>query len=126
MTQPPEEPKTPIESEKEENAEIQIKPVNPDEFEKNLSEEEIRNLDHDLNKDIEKTRSGLANKLLSLLISTYIGSFIILIAIIIYPVDNQEEKSEIYTYSKDIMTLLISTQTGLVGTALGFYFGSRR
>jgi len=26
---------------------------------------------------------------------------------------------------KDEMTLLISTQTGLVGTALGFYFGSR-
>lgn len=95
-------------------------------FERNLSEEEIRTLDHDLNEEIEKTRSGLANKLLTLLISTYIGSFIILIAVVIYPVDNLEEKLQIYTYSKDIMILLITTQTGLVGTALGFYFGSRR
>lgn len=93
--------------------------------ERDLNKDDIKAISNDLPRIRENTRSGLANKLLYSLIGSYISSFIILIAVITYPVDNQEEKSEIYTYSKDIMTLLISTQTGLVGTALGFYFGSR-
>jgi hypothetical protein len=40
-----------------------------------------------------------------------------------------EKKSESFTKTsalvKDLITFILTAQTGLIGTALGFYFGSR-
>ncbi len=104
---------------------IPIEPKSTKKFERKINEDDIEDLSLDLNKEIEKTRSKLANRLLYLLIGTYIACFVTLGLAVFIPVKDNEDKSERYTYTKDIVTLLITTQTGLVGTALGFYFGSR-
>lgn len=94
-------------------------------FEEDLSSQSIENLTTYIAQKQEDTRSQLAKTLLWLLIGTYIGSFLILIGVIFYPMQTNVDKSTVYTYIKDVVTLLITTQTALVGTALGFYFGSR-
>lgn len=87
--------------------------------------EEKKSIVDSLQLKQENTRSTLASILIVILISTYVGCFIILGYLISYPEIKTGNKSELFTYTKDIFTLLLTTQTGLVGTVLGFYFGSR-
>lgn len=52
-----------------------------------------------------------------------------MIAVLLIPVfldSNQELRNERYIYTKDIISILLTTQTGLVGSIIGFYFGSNQ
>ena len=39
--------------------------------------------------------------------------------------EKQESLKENNSLVKDLITFMLTAQTGLIGTALGFYFGSR-
>lgn len=77
----------------------------------------------------ETTRSQLATFLIKILAGTLIASFglIILLIVMSYFIDNTKielfDKTSILV--KDLITFILTAQTGLIGTALGFYFGSR-
>jgi len=58
--------------------------------------------------------------------ATYGLSIIVAGCVLFMPVEKPEERSEKFTYSKDVFTLLITNQVGLIGAVLGFYFGSSR
>ncbi len=104
-----------------------------------LKEKEKKDLD--IGQQRETTRSSLALWLIRIFAGTYVFCFI-LITILTFPweeknspnvseVDDKlenikkEKRQERYTYSKDMITILLTTQTGIIGTALGFYFGSK-
>lgn len=70
----------------------------------------------------ESTRSTLAIWLVIALFFTYLVSFLLFFIVIWFPPEKEEDA---FTKIKDVITLLITTQTGLVGSALGFYFGTR-
>ncbi|MFP4693570.1 MAG: hypothetical protein ACOC04_00050 [Halothece sp.] len=89
-------------------------------WERQLTREEIKGLQEDIDQKREDTRTNLALRLIWLLIGTYIAIAVIGGWIIFKSQDNSET---IYAYSKDLFSLLITTQTGLVGTVVGFYFG---
>jgi len=75
----------------------------------------------------ESTRSKLAERFLWILIGTYFLSFLTMIGVLAMPFfvqSNQELRNDSYSYTKDIISILITTQTGLVGSIMGFYFGS--
>jgi hypothetical protein len=77
----------------------------------------------------EATRSQLATFLIKILAGTLSASFglIILLTVMIGIVD--EKKAEALQKNsslvKDLITFILTAQTGLIGTALGFYFGSK-
>ncbi|AFY74425.1 hypothetical protein Syn7502_02443 [Synechococcus sp. PCC 7502] len=96
------------------------------EFESPITEKEERSLADTLDIKREDTRSNLAWWLYGLLAASYIGAFVIMGLVIFLPLDKTEDRKERYTYTKDILSLLITTQTGLIGAVLGFYFGSNR
>jgi hypothetical protein len=77
----------------------------------------------------ETTRSQLATFLIKILAGTLTASFglIILLTIMSGFVDERKVASFDKTSSlvKDLITFILTAQTGLIGTALGFYFGSR-
>ena len=79
----------------------------------------------------EETRSQLATFLLCILAGTLIGSFTLVAGLTILPIviDFDEKKakslSENRVLLKDLVTFVYTAQTGLIGTALGFYFGSQ-
>jgi len=76
----------------------------------------------------EDTRSNLANWLIWLLIGTYLFTFAFSLYVLHIQVAENGSKDidKIYAYTKDIFSLLITTQTGLVGSVIGFYFGSNQ
>lgn len=111
-----------------ENAEISFTPevvlIDEEEEEKKSSKklEELQEETkaYDIAKSQEKTRAWLARGLFLLLAITYIGC----VSSFLYYTFKSENKDD-ETAIKDFMTLVISSQTTLVGTALGFYFGAK-
>ncbi|MBU6229439.1 MAG: hypothetical protein KGQ93_07070 [Cyanobacteria bacterium REEB459] len=78
----------------------------------------------------ERTRSQLAMFLIKMLAGTLGISFALVILLILMSgfVDNKEKAESFDKTSalvKDLVTFILTAQTGLIGTALGFYFGSR-
>ncbi|MEA5533450.1 hypothetical protein VB691_05470 [Crocosphaera sp. XPORK-15E] len=77
----------------------------------------------------ETTRSQLATFLIKILAGTLIASFLLIIILIIMSGFIDEKKITSFEKTsalvKDLITFILTAQTGLIGTALGFYFGSR-
>ncbi len=77
----------------------------------------------------ENTRSELAKFLIRMLAGTLVASFSLIIILIVMTglVDERKKETlkETSSLVKDLVTLILTAQTGLIGTALGFYFGSR-
>lgn len=66
----------------------------------------------------EKTKAWLAKALVIIFGST-IGSFFLFIVVeMLFPSADKEDL-------KDILTLILISETGIIGTALGFYFGNQ-
>lgn len=78
----------------------------------------------------ETTRSQLATFLIKILAGTLIASFSLIIILIVMShfIDQNQVESFNKTSSlvKDLITFILTAQTGLIGTALGFYFGSHK
>jgi small-conductance mechanosensitive channel len=116
--QPPLQPEMPVGSflrVKEESTKGDIEDLVPSQ--RNLSDKQ------------ENTRSKLATSLINILAGTLIGSFalIVVMTIMIGLVSKDKEVllKEHNAWLKDMITLALTAQTGLIGSALGFYFGSR-
>lgn len=77
----------------------------------------------------ETTRSQLATFLIKILAGTLIASFSVIIILTVMAGFVDERKKETLKENsslvKDLITFILTAQTGLIGTALGFYFGSR-
>jgi len=77
----------------------------------------------------EATRSQLATFLLKMLAGTLTASLVLIVVLtfasVFVPRERDEPFEQASNLAKDLITLILTTQTGLVGTALGFYFGSR-
>ena len=77
----------------------------------------------------EETRGDLAKGLIGILRLTIIFFFLLIVADRIVSASIFSASGQKYEYnsseSKEITTLILTSLTGLVGTALGFYFGSR-
>jgi hypothetical protein len=76
----------------------------------------------------EDTRSDLAKWLVRGFVATIVGIFlIILIDKIFYysASDTTKEKIKDQTGTKDLVSLILTAQSSLVGAAIGFYFGIR-
>lgn len=85
----------------------------------------------------ELTRSQLAVLLIKILAGTLVGSFTLVITMAIMSGFVDEKRMESFDKTsalvkdltsalvKDLITFILTAQTGLIGTALGFYFGSR-
>lgn len=99
--------------------EVDIKNLLPSQVETGIKLEERQ----------ETTRSQLATFLIKILAGTLTASFglIILLTVMSGFVDESKVESFDKTSSlvKDLITFILTAQTGLIGTALGFYFGSR-
>ncbi|MBW4609965.1 MAG: hypothetical protein KME22_22835 [Hassallia sp. WJT32-NPBG1] len=67
----------------------------------------------------EETRTKLALYLVYTLIGTLFLSFV-LTGVAAFTPDKEDRN-----YFKDLITLVITSQTGLIGTVLGFYFGAK-
>ncbi|MCY7333130.1 MAG: hypothetical protein LH649_10845 [Pseudanabaena sp. CAN_BIN31] len=80
--------------------------------------------------DIEKTREKLANFLTYTLAGTIGFSFVIIVALTImsgFFVDEKKTSSfdKTSALAKDLIVTILTSQIGLVGTVIGFYFGSK-
>ncbi|XGB40915.1 MAG: hypothetical protein LVS60_10910 [Nodosilinea sp. LVE1205-7] len=78
----------------------------------------------------ERTRSQLAMFLIKMLAGTLGVSFALVMLLILMSgfVDNEKKAASFDKTTalvKDLVTFILTAQTGLIGTALGFYFGSR-
>ncbi len=78
----------------------------------------------------EKTRAWLATFLTYTLAGTITTSFILIIGLVVmsgFFVDEKRNSSfdKTSALAKDLITFILTAQTGLIGTALGFYFGSK-
>lgn len=77
----------------------------------------------------EVTRSKLATFLIWILAGTLTASFSLILLLIIMTTFVDERKAtnleKTSTLVKDLITFILTAQTGLIGTALGFYFGSK-
>lgn len=107
--------------------ESSIETIHSSEDDKDLlfPKEENISKDESISSRQESTRATLSIYLLMFLGATYLCTFILLFGIIYFPPKQSSDNVDSFTKLKDIITLLITTQTGLVGSALGFYFGSR-
>jgi hypothetical protein len=89
----------------------------------------VENLSSKLADKQETTRAQLATSLINILKNTIIASFVLIGVLIIISgfIDKEETEKFDKTSSlvKDVIVLIITAQTGLIGTALGFYFGSK-
>ena len=107
------------------SSEQQIQNIS-NQVERETTPEEQLDLADQLDIKREDTRSILAKRMITILGTTY-GLSIILAGLVLFvPMEKPEERSEKFTYSKDVFTLLITNQVGLIGAVLGFYFGSSR
>lgn len=66
--------------------------------------------------DAEKVKAWIVKALVIIFGSTISCSFVLVILAIIFPHGNVEDW-------KDIVTLILVAETGIVGTAIGFYIG---
>jgi hypothetical protein len=66
----------------------------------------------------EQTRSQLAGWLIIVFGASSVFSLLIAAATLVFSESNTKED-----FTRDILTLVVTTQSGLVGTAVGFYFG---
>lgn len=77
----------------------------------------------------EQTRSQLATFLIKILAGTLVASFSLIVILIIASTFADERRAASLDKQnalvKDLVTFILTAQTGLIGTALGFYFGSR-
>ena len=77
----------------------------------------------------EQTRSQLAGFLVKIFAGTIIGSFVLFSTLVLLTMNIDEKKAgnldKTSILVKDLITLIVTSQTGLIGSALGFYFGSR-
>lgn len=74
----------------------------------------------------EKTRGELANRLLWLIIGTAIGSFILVTIDLVHDSATTQDSDIDTDFASDVITLLITTQSTLAGSAIGFYFGNKQ
>ena len=85
--------------------------------------------DFNLQESQEKTRSGLANILVRILSRTIIASFFLIVALLGISIFVDDKKTASFdktsALAKELITVIFTAQIGLVGTALGFYFGSK-
>lgn len=100
--------------------EVDLKSLLPSQVETDIKLEERQ----------EATRSQLATFLIKILAGTLIASFGLIILLTVmsgFFIDEKKIESFDKTSSlvKDLITFILTAQTGLIGTALGFYFGSR-
>jgi len=84
----------------------------------------------DLQKSQEQTRAKLAKFLTYTLAGTIIASFAVIVALTIMSGFFVEEKKtssfdKTSALAKDLIVTILTSQIGLVGTAIGFYFGSK-
>jgi hypothetical protein len=84
----------------------------------------------DLRDRQETTRAWLATFLTYTLAGTITTSFILIISLVVmsgFIVDEKKNSSfdKTSALAKDLITFILTAQTGLIGTALGFYFGSK-
>lgn len=74
----------------------------------------------------EKTRSKLAEFLIYSFMGTVAAIFVIIIIDkIFYYIASDKEKFKEQPGTKDLITLVLTTQSTLVAAAIGFYFGTR-
>ncbi len=74
----------------------------------------------------EKTRSQLAKRLVHGFIGSIVGIFLIIaIDKFFYDTSSDKDKFKEQTGAKDLITLVLTTQSTLVAAAIGFYFGTR-
>ncbi|OCQ99456.1 hypothetical protein BCD64_10380 [Nostoc sp. MBR 210] len=77
----------------------------------------------------EETRSNLAKFLIKMLAATLVASFSLVALLVISSAFMDKEKADSLEKNsslvKDLVTFILTAQTGLIGTALGFYFGSK-
>ncbi|PSR18460.1 hypothetical protein C8255_07355 [filamentous cyanobacterium CCP3] len=77
----------------------------------------------------EQTRSQLATFLIKILAGTLVASFSLIFVLIVFSAFVDERRAanldKQNALVKDLITFILTAQTGLIGTALGFYFGSR-
>ena len=77
----------------------------------------------------EQTRSQLAGFLVKIFVGTIIGSFVLFSTLVLLTMNIDEKEAgnldKTSILVKDLITLIITSQTGLIGSALCFYFGSR-
>lgn len=74
----------------------------------------------------EKTRSKLAEFLIYSFIGTIAAIFVIIIVDkTFYYLASDKEKFKEQPGTKDLITLVLTTQSTLVAAAIGFYFGAR-
>jgi hypothetical protein len=95
----------------------------------NLDIPTFANKDFDIRKSQEETRAKLATRLVEILYQTVIvsvGLIVVLLSISIF-VDDKKSASfdKTSALAKELITVVFTAQIGLVGTALGFYFGSK-
>lgn len=77
----------------------------------------------------EQTRAKLATFLVTILSRTIIASFALVLGLLLISIFVDEKKTSSFDKTsslvKDLITVILTSQIGLVGTALGFYFGSK-
>lgn len=93
------------------------------------SELDIPKQSSDLRHKQEATRADLATRLINILSTTIIASFVLVIGLMLISIFVDEKKTssldKTSALAKDLITVIFTAQIGLVGTALGFYFGSK-
>lgn len=95
-------------------------------FESPILEKDEKEIANNLDIKREDTRSLLAKWLICIFGFTYLFTIGVMLSVMFMPVNDKEQRTERYNYSKDVFSLLMSTQTGIIGAVLGFYFGSNR
>ncbi len=95
-------------------------------FESPILEKDEKEIANNLDIKREDTRSLLASWLIYIFGFTYFVTIGVMLSVMFMPVNDKEQRTERYNYSKDVFSLLMSTQTGIIGAVLGFYFGSNR
>lgn len=107
-----------------ESQDIQIQEVETKDLLPSQSETGIK-----LEERQETTRSQLATYLIKILAGTLTASFGLIFILTIMSGSVDEKKAQSFEKNsslvKDLITFILTAQTGLIGTALGFYFGSR-
>jgi hypothetical protein len=82
------------------------------------------------NPTLDKTRDELARFLTYTLAGTIVASFVVVVSLTImsgFFVDEKKTSSfdKTSALAKDLIVTILTSQIGLVGTAIGFYFGSK-
>lgn len=89
-----------------------------------LQREESRERMEKLALEREESREKLAMILGFVLAATVLCSYLF-IGGILWRYGGEDDSAAVLTTSKDVITLLVTSQAGLLGAALGFYFGGR-